>query len=468
MNAPRYAIERVEAGERAVRLALPFRFGDTRVTGTAEAYLRVTVEGPSGVSTGVAAQLMVPRWFDKRPERTNEDTVDDLRRTVLAAMRLAPGLAGTARSVSRDLRSAVEADAPKDLPRLAAGFGPALVEMALLDAVCRDLKLAFSDAARRDAFGLAEDAPNDIPAGAVADALARIEPQKRIRIRHTVGHDSPLDARDVADRPPDGRPVALEEAIARDGVQAFKIKLKGDVAADLDRLSAVAARLDRVEALQVTLDANEQYDRDGLAELVRRLAERDGLARLRRAVLYIEQPFAREEALAPPRLDDFGFPLVIDESDDADDALPRALDAGWNGVSVKSCKGVLRGLLNAARVAHAASLGRRVVLSAEDLTCQPGLSWQQDTLVAATVGATHAERNGHHFAGGFQGAPEAERRAYLNAHPDLYCGTAAHPKLRIADGVVALDSLFSPGFGSDPGPDFAALQPIGTTEETPQ
>ena len=77
MTVPFYSIRAVEIGQRPVSLALPCHFGDTTVTETAEAYVRVTLGFEGREATGFAAQLMVPRWFDKRPDRTAAQTVDD-------------------------------------------------------------------------------------------------------------------------------------------------------------------------------------------------------------------------------------------------------------------------------------------------------------------------------------------------------------------------------------------------------
>ena len=57
--------------------------------------------------------------------------------------------------------------------------------------------------------------------------------------------------------------------------------------------------------------------------------------------------------------------------------------------------------------------------SAEDLTCLPVLSLQQDLAVVAALGFAHCERNGHHYAYGMSAAPEAEQEAFLAAHPDV-------------------------------------------------
>jgi len=459
-SAPVYQITAVEIGQRPVSLALPFHFGDVTVTETAEAYLRVSAEGPNGPVTGVGAQLMVPRWFDKRASRSAAQTVDDLRATLRAARDAAVGARGTVRSVSLGIRAEVRAALAPDLPDLAAGFGPALVEMALIDAACRDAGVSFPAAVRADLFGMAAALPPDLAQADYDRWRAGVIAPSRLRVRHTVGFGAPLSADEVKDRPADGRPVALDEVIAATGGTAFKIKITGDVDADHAWLRRIAGVIGTVRGVLVTLDANEQYDPVRLATLWRAIEGDRELAGFRAALAYIEQPFAREIALADGPAFDFPVPVIIDESDDSEDALPRAFAKGYAGTSVKSCKGVLRALINAARVAARRAEGQGALLSAEDLTCQPGLCWQQDSLMAATVGAAHAERNGHHFAGLMQGASAAEQAAYLAAHPDIYTPGPAGPRLNITAGVVKIGSLDAPGFGSTPGPDFAGLDPI--------
>src|SRR2546428_11411123 len=74
------------------------------------------------------------------------------------------------------------------------------------------------------------------------------------------------------------------------------------------------------------------------------------LRRLVDAVLFIEQPIARKvalvhdvSALAANR------PVLIDEADGDLDAFPDARNAGYRGVSSKTCKGLYKSLLNRAR-----------------------------------------------------------------------------------------------------------------------
>ena len=462
---PVYCIKDLRVAERPVRLRLPFRFGDTVVTETAEAYVQVTVEGPEGVASGIAAQLMVPRWFDKRPQLSNDDTVDGLRLSVSSAVQEALGQTGSVAQLAAQTRRRVVASL-SDMPRLAAGFGPALLEMALIDAACRDQTLSFPEAARADLFGLADLAPPDLSTDALKRSLAAITPNWSVNLRHTVGYDAPLTADEVDPADRDGLPVSLSDVIAATGVSCFKIKLKGDPFSDIARLKAITAIIDPLTGYRATLDANEQYQPDAFDAFLSHLMAEPALARLGAATAFVEQPFARETALAqdgpiPPET----MPLVIDESDDDDDSFPRALARGWSGVSVKSCKGVLRALLNAARVAQAKTAGHNAILTAEDLTCQPGLCWQQDTLMAATLGVRDIERNGHHFAGGMQGASEAEKAAFLSAHPDIYKPGPKGPTLRIEGGEVRIASLDAPGFGSLPQPALTDKQTLEERED---
>jgi hypothetical protein len=102
-------------------------------------------------------------------------------------------------------------------------------------------------------------------------------------------------------------------------------------------------------------------------------------------------------------------PVILDESDDHPDVLERGLALGYRGISSKACKGIYRSLHSAARIAREP---QRLLLSGEDLTCQAGLAVQQDTLLAASLGVTHIERNGHHYVDGFGVAPDAEANAF--------------------------------------------------------
>ncbi len=141
--------------------------------------------------------------------------------------------------------------------------------------------------------------------------------------------------------------------------------------------------------------------------------------------------------------------------------LERGLALGYRGISSKACKGIYRSLHSAARIAREP---QRLLLSGEDLTCQAGLAVQQDTLLAASLGVTHIERNGHHYVDGFGIAPAAEALAFAKAHPGLYetSGDDAEPRphLSILHGQLDLRSLHGAGFASNAQPLWDSLTPI--------
>jgi hypothetical protein len=72
----------------------------------------------------------------------------------------------------------------------------------------------------------------------------------------------------------------------------------------------------------------------------------------------------------------------------------------------------------------------------------------QDLAVVATLGITHAERNGHHYFAGLREWPEAIQREVLAGHSDLY-GTVAggFPAVRVRNGKMSVWSVVSAPFG---------------------
>ena len=129
-----------------------------------------------------------------------------------------------------------------------------------------------------------------------------------------------------------------------------------------------------------------------------------------------ELPVKRQKAFAA-KVEGIDKPVIIDESDDALDAFPRARALGYRGVSSKTCKGIYKSLANRARCA---AWGKGYFMSGEDLTIQAGLALQQDLALASLLGLSHVERNGHHYVNGMAGLPASEQQAFLAAHPDLY------------------------------------------------
>ena len=451
----RLRITGVDLYERDVVLRMPFRFGVVTLTAAPQAFARVRVRLEDGrEGEGGAAELLAPKWFDKDPALTNEDNVDQLRRSSLVAR---------GAYLAHEPRTAWAHASPAR--GLVENFGPALLDRAVLDALCRALGASFQDAVRGNLIGAPSVEGIDL-----GGFLATLAPAPRIAARHTVGLLDRITAADPGPRVDDGLPETLEEVVARYEHRYFKLKVAGDARADVERLCAIAAVLDRIDGgYRATLDGNEQYeDFGGVAELWARIKGEVRLARLASSVLFIEQPVKRHQALAA-RVEGVDPPVIIDESDDALDAFPRARALGYRGVSSKTCKGIYKSLLNGARCAEwNKERGSDPIyfMSGEDLTIQPGLALQQDLALVSLLGLTHVERNGHHYVNGMAGLPDGEQAAFLAGHPDLYERSHGAVRVRIRGGSLELGSLGCPGYASRAWPDWRAMREMRLQKES--
>ena len=468
-EAPRFSVREIELLERPVVLRLPFRFGVVTLTECPQAFARARIDFADGSSAwGAAAEMMAPKWFDKNLALSNEDNFGQLR-DVLAMARgayLADASAATAFGhFARHYDSHLRAAAAKGHNPLLANYGPALVDRAILDALCRGLGVSFYTAMQQNLAGVGK-ARAEFAGFDFDEFLAGLQPATGIEARHTVGMVDAITAADLVSPVDDGLPETLEQVVQRYGHRYFKLKVGGKLQADIERLTAIAAVLDRMpHSYFASLDGNEQYaDAAGVAELLARMRETPGLRRLNDSILFIEQPISRLHALDV----DLGsaglaLPVIIDESDGELDTFLDARDRGYDGVSSKTCKGLYKSLLNAARCAQwNAQAGRNVCfMSAEDLTTQAGLSVQQDLALVNLLGITHVERNGHHYVNGMAAQSHAEQHAFLSAHSDLYEQSDGAVRLSIRKGRIALASLGMPGYASGAMPDFGGMAAIG-------
>jgi hypothetical protein len=468
---PRVRLEAVERFERDVRLRLPFRFGVITVTRSTQAAIRATIALEDGrTGTGVAAETLGAKWFDKSPAFSDAQNLDQLRQSLDIAIGLyrAQGWSSPFGLYAGTYAAQMARGAELGLVPLVASYGPALLDRAVLDALGRAQGASFAAMVAGNAAGIAAtELTPDLAGFDFARFLAGLKPGAEIAVRHTVGLLDPIVAADQkpGERVGDGLPETLEEVVRHYRGRYYKLKVAGDIAADLDRLGRIAAVLDRDAGdYRATLDGNEQYDDvDGIAELWRRMRETPRLARLVAATLFIEQPIRRAAALKKPvdalaRLK----PLIIDESDGELSSFPAALELGYSGVSSKNCKGLYKSILNAARVArlNAEAGAPKYFMSAEDLTTLAGVSVQQDLALVSLLGLTHVERNGHHFIDGMSFAPEREQADFARAHPDLYDRSGGPARLRIGNGRLQLGSLACPGFAVAAGMDFEAMRPM--------
>lgn len=475
-KAPVLRVTDARCFERPVRFRLPFRFGAVTVTHAPQVFVRVRIRLADGrEGEGLAAELLVPKWFDKSPALTHEQNFSQLRTSLRIARRnLLAADADTAFGLSAAIETQQHADcAAAGLNDLIASYGLALHERAAIDALGRLLGETVFALVRDNRLGIAATTACDLEGFDLDAFLSGLRPSASIAARHTVGLIDALTAQDLgAERLDDGLPETLQQAIAAYGHRFFKLKVSGQIDADIERLTRIAAVLDTdVGEYSATLDGNEQFEHvEAVADLWRRIGDEPRLARLKSSLLFVEQPISRAHALAKPlgKLAE-EVPLEIDESDADIGTFRHARTLGYRGISSKSCKGFYRSLLNRARVArwNAEEGAGRYFMSAEDLTTQPGIAVQQDLALATLIGATHVERNGHHYVDGMAGAPEAEQQAFLAAHPKLYQHTGGRTRLRIEGGTIDLTSLArTPGLAVGVTPDFSAMTPMAEEATT--
>jgi hypothetical protein len=450
----RLAVRDIAFFERPVSFARPFRFGAVVIEAASQLFVRaeIEIEG-KGIFVGAGAELLVPKWFDKRVELTPDDTVAGLRRALLIARELYLGHSGFATAFGLHaacLAAQLEACGKADIPPLAAAYGPAEIDKAILDALLRGARVNFFDGMAQNVAGIDARLAPDLVDDDIARFLADRRRRKRVAIRHTVGLDDAVEGTGGVADPKENS-----------GARYFKLKLNGDPEADAARLSRIGKELATLHYDGVTLDANEQYaDLKALRMLADQLDRDIALRPIAARLLYIEQPMPRDTTRTSPLGVLARRDFIIDEADDSYQAFPSARALGYRGISSKSCKGVYKSIVNATRAAKWSAEGENYFVTGEDLTCQAGLAVQQDLALGALIGIGHAERNGHHYVDGFAETPAAEAQAFLNAHSDLYASEGGKVRLSIRDGDLLTDSLATPGFATSVHPDWSTLAPL--------
>src|SRR6185503_11364360 len=143
LGAVKLKVASLELFERDVRLRMPFRFGVVTLTESPQAFVRARIRTEDGrEAEGAAAELLAPKWFDKNPALTNEDNYEQLRASLRAAREkyLAHG-AETAWRHSSPTQGLVE------------NYGPALIDRAVLDGICRAFGISFYECIQKNLVG---------------------------------------------------------------------------------------------------------------------------------------------------------------------------------------------------------------------------------------------------------------------------------------------------------------------------
>ena len=180
MNDPlNIRLVEADAFERPVKLRLPFRFGAATLREARQIFLRVRIEDAQGrAAQGMAAELMVPKWFDKSPELSNADNENQLRRSLALAL---DALKNAGSGTAFGLHAAVEAShharaAAEKLNGLVASFGLALANRAILDALCRLEGLTIAQAVKANRPGIDASTARDLAGFDLSGFLSTLEP----------------------------------------------------------------------------------------------------------------------------------------------------------------------------------------------------------------------------------------------------------------------------------------------------
>ena len=287
---PRIAVRDIAFFERPVRFVRPFRFGAVVINAASQAFVRVEIEVEGkGVAVGASAELLAPKWFDKRAELSPGQTVAELRRS----LEIARGLYLAVREFqtafglhARCIEAQVAACAAENIPPLAAAYGPAEIDKAMLDALLRCCEVNFFDGMAANIAGIDASLTRDLRHEDISQFLRRCR--------------RPRAGRGAAYRRP-GRPDRRARAVwptqpQNAGARYFKLKLNGDAEHDTARLIRIGQELSTLsDDYRVTLDANEQYaDLAALRALIERLDRDSAIAPIAGKLLYIEQPMPRE------------------------------------------------------------------------------------------------------------------------------------------------------------------------------
>jgi hypothetical protein len=447
-----------------LRTRLPFRYGIATLTECPHLLCRVTLEVDGRRATGTSADNLPPKWFTKDPNQSYADEIEQMHNVIRSACGFAEQ-AGEASTIF-DLWTRVDGEQSRwgrdqKLPPLLSGFGTSLLERAMIEAYCRATGMTFGDALRSGRLGVRLDALHPELASLQPKDLLPPGPLRSIVARHTVGLLDPLTDAEIApaDRVDDGLPQSLEACVRTYGLTHFKLKLSGDPRADAQRLHRIADLLTPIVAggrLAITLDGNENFREVERIHELSGLVCADPLVRplFSRALLFLEQPFPRDVALAEATMRSMAgwsdaLPVIIDESGATADDVRCALDGGYVGTSHKNCKGVFKGVANACLIAHRRrKTGRNLILSGEDLTNIGPVALQQDLAVMATLGVTHVERNGHHYFAGLTMWPAKVQEKTLHAHPDHYGRSPrGFPTVRIDQGAMRIGSVVDAPLG---------------------
>ena len=328
-----------------------------------------------------------------------------------------------------------ERNLPETMPRMGA-----LVSASPVDAAIHD---AFGNAAGLDVYTMygKDHMGHDLAVWLGPEYAGRyiedylVPLPEWVDAFHLVGGLDKLTEGEIgSDDPDDDLPVSLDQWIRFEGLHCLKVKLRGnDLPWDLDRMQAVGsiARAEHqklgLNELWLTADTNEMCDEPQyMIELLEKLREQDRPTF--DALLYVEQPCERD--LRRRMLDVRELarikPVLVDEALASLEDFDLAIELGYSGIALKSCKCQSEQLVMASK---ATQLGQ--AFAVQDLT-NPGIALLHSTGLAGRLRTIRGiESNSRQF---YPATSAPERKV----HPGVY---------RLTNGRINASTIRGPGLG---------------------
>ena len=366
------------------RLKMPLRISSGLITELTQATASVTVEVGGRRAVGFGAIYLSDLWAWPDPALSHDKRDRMLREFCREiAAKLADVCGPPAHPLELGLRLHMHcagvgagwgprrSHVPAAMPELARAMCASTFDAAIHDAVGRALGTsAFEFYQDADAMASAD---TFFPKSGACRAIRRMllsPPRMAFDAWLVVGKDDSLD-RDLA-------PWVRER-----GYHAFKLKTLGrDPAADAGRTVELYrwARRAGVAKPRISIDSNEgNPDAASVAEYLDRVraADREAFD----AIEYLEQPTSRDIELHRFDWREVARrkPVVLDEGLVELATLRAAVEQGWSGIAIKTCKGHSF-CLAAAAWAHEHGM----VVTIQDLT-NPGIALIHSALLAAHV-----------------------------------------------------------------------------------
>lgn len=414
-------------------------------------YAKIMAENRKGnTGTGWGAMFLMDLWAWPVSKASHQDKNKVMCRLLDEYGRIISGYKDFAHPIQ------IFMDTEKDLKRLGTELGKEITpgeEIPFLGALVCASPI---DHAVHDAFGIVNGLDSYLGYGPdymsfdlsryLGTGFENVYPSQFLRqnywaelpLFHLVGGLDILHKEEVAkDVPADEVPNSLDEWIHRDGVFCLKVKLRGkDIAWDVARTLEVsriyhqvrdALRKDLPKQPFLTADTNEQCESpEYIVEYLHKIREQ--AETVFDEILYIEQPTERN--LQAHHWDMRTISklkaVLIDESLTSMEDFKLAIELGWSGIALKSCKCLSSNLLF---IPMAEMAG--IPYAVQDLT-NPSISLIESVgLAARTHTIKGVEANSRQF---FPKANEPEAKV----HPGLY---------EIRDGKVHTGSITGPGLG---------------------